>query len=74
MYPNDEKPGCCNGGCWLMCGAACCHLHWLVALFKRGDMRNKFDIKGDGCTDCLVSAESITPQRQHLDRFAEYVL
>ena len=38
-----------------MCGALCCHLHWLAALFKRGDTRAKFDIRGDGCTDCLVN-------------------
>ena len=37
-----------------MCAAGCCHLHWLVTLFKRGDMRAKFGIQGDGCTDCLV--------------------
>lgn len=52
--PNDDTPGMCNGPCWLMCGASCLHLHWLVALFKRGDTRNKFGVKGDGCTDCLV--------------------
>ena len=54
-FPSEETPGLCNGPCWLMYGAACCHLHWLVALFKRGDTRAKFGIRGDGCTDCLVS-------------------
>ncbi|KAK3052143.1 hypothetical protein LTR09_006735 [Extremus antarcticus] len=38
-----------------MCGAGCLHLHWVVALLKRGDTRNKFGVKGDGCTDCLAS-------------------
>lgn len=54
-FPSEEEPEMCNGPCWLMYGAACCHLHWLVALFKRGDTRAKFGIRGDGCTDCLAS-------------------
>lgn len=54
-FPDDDKTDFMNGSCALMCGAGCCHLHWLVTLFKRGDMRAKFGINGDGCTDCLVS-------------------
>ena len=54
-FPSEETPGLFNGACFLMYAAACCHLHWLPALFKRGDTRSKFGIRGDGCTDCLVS-------------------
>ena len=41
-----------------MCGAIWCHLHWIPALLKRGEIRSKFGIKGNGCKDCLVSYKS----------------
>lgn len=65
-YPDDETPGMCNGSCWLMCGASVVQLHWLVALFKRGDTRNKFGVRGDGCTDCLVCCISSTLGGPHV--------
>jgi Cys-rich protein (TIGR01571 family) len=47
---------CCSGGCWGYAALmGCCPC---VAVFfscmQRGDIRSKYHIEGDACTDCLA--------------------
>lgn len=57
-FPDSRKESIdtCNADCGLMCLAGCCYLHWLPLMIKRSDVRKKFNIGGNGCTDCLVAA------------------
>lgn len=33
---------------------ACCGLGWVLSMMNRGQVRERYGIKGDGCTDCLT--------------------
>ncbi|KXT11287.1 hypothetical protein AC579_1671 [Pseudocercospora musae] len=57
QFPNQNKEDFsnCSSGCWIFCGASCFHFGWLATLLKRMELRERFGIQGNGCTDCLVS-------------------
>nr|POE79569.1 ribosome-releasing factor 2, mitochondrial [Quercus suber] len=42
-----------NGDCAIFCLASCCHLGWIPTMLKRGEIRSRFGVRGDGCKDCL---------------------
>ncbi|KAK4506590.1 hypothetical protein PRZ48_000322 [Zasmidium cellare] len=59
-FPDTDKDHydnvACNGPCWLFFGAGfCCGLQFIPLMFKRGEVRDRFGIKGDGFADCMAS-------------------
>ncbi|KAF2027325.1 hypothetical protein EK21DRAFT_114953 [Setomelanomma holmii] len=46
---------CCNLACTGLCGLACLGISFVMPMLSRGDMRAKYHIKGNGCTDCLCA-------------------
>jgi Cys-rich protein (TIGR01571 family) len=54
--PGNPNPEMCNGDCMIMCGimylTGC---GWIYAMIKRGEIRERFGIKGDGMNDCCAS-------------------
>lgn len=53
--PDPEKLSNWNGPCAIMCAANCFSLGWIPIWLQRTEIRNRFGIEGNGCTDCLVS-------------------
>ncbi|KAF2096684.1 PLAC8-domain-containing protein [Rhizodiscina lignyota] len=46
----------CNGACWGHFGLmACCGVQWVLQFMQRGELRRRYNIDGNGCTDCLCS-------------------
>ncbi|KAH8594697.1 PLAC8 family-domain-containing protein [Bisporella sp. PMI_857] len=46
-----------NNDCLIFAGAQyCCGLSWILTFFKRGEIREKYNIKGNQLEDCLFSA------------------
>jgi Cys-rich protein (TIGR01571 family) len=65
IYPsNDSKlMDTCNSNCWLSALSAvpsCC-LYTIPTMFKREEVRERFNIKGNLCEDCLVSLGESNP-------------
>ena len=66
-----EKYSCCNTSvglpifgrkfvnntaqCAAFCGMACVGLSWILPLTNRGDVREKYDLAGNDCKDCLCT-------------------
>jgi len=45
-----------NNDCIMWAGAQyVCGLSWILTMMKRGEIREKYDIKGDQMSDCLMS-------------------
>jgi Cys-rich protein (TIGR01571 family) len=44
-----------SSGCAIMCIADYVHLFCIPLWMKRQEMRRRFNIKGNGCTDCLAA-------------------
>ncbi|KAH7093630.1 PLAC8 family-domain-containing protein [Paraphoma chrysanthemicola] len=45
----------CNLACAGFCGLACLGISFVMPMLSRGDMRAKYHLKGNGCTDCLCA-------------------
>jgi Cys-rich protein (TIGR01571 family) len=52
---DESKLETFNGDCMIAYAAGCFGLTFLPIMFKRAEIRQRFDIPGDGCTDCLLS-------------------
>jgi hypothetical protein len=37
------------------CGLACIGISFIMPMLNRGDMRAKYHLSGNGCTDCLCA-------------------
>lgn len=57
--PQNELSNC-TGDCWLFCCLGQVGFAWVLAMMKRGEIRDRFNIDGDGFKDCL-SACCCTP-------------
>jgi hypothetical protein len=33
----------------------CCGMQWIIQMMQRGEIRKKYGLKGNGCTDCLCA-------------------
>lgn len=44
-----------NGNCALYCLSGYIGMNWIPQMLKRGEFRDSHSIKGNACTDCLVS-------------------
>lgn len=55
--PDPERGGSgCNGDCFVHgCITACFGVGWVLQIGSRGNIRNRYSIKGGGCGDCLTS-------------------
>ncbi|KAG6828318.1 hypothetical protein H0H92_008381 [Tricholoma furcatifolium] len=54
--PDPEKGGICSGDCILYGAvAACCGIGCLLQIGTRGNVRQRYGIKGGTCGDCLSS-------------------
>lgn len=54
-FPDTSTPGIFDANCFIFCLSGYFGLHWLPIMLKRGKVRGRFGIEGNGCTDCLVS-------------------
>ncbi|KAF2250060.1 PLAC8-domain-containing protein [Trematosphaeria pertusa] len=52
---NMSGHSCCNGSCAAFCGLMCLGVPFILPWINRGDMRAKYHLKGNGCTDCLCA-------------------
>lgn len=52
---NKDHYNLFNANCAVLFLASYVHLGWLPIMLKRQEMRQKFNIRGDGCQDCLIS-------------------
>ncbi|KAF2023513.1 hypothetical protein EK21DRAFT_80733 [Setomelanomma holmii] len=54
---NDDMKGysCCNHSCAGFCGLICLGISFVMLMMNRGDMRAKYHLKGNRCTDCLCA-------------------
>jgi len=46
---------CCNGSCMGFAALGCLGVQAILQCAHRGNIRSKYDIEGDNCTDCLVA-------------------
>lgn len=53
--PSDMDPSGCNGDCAAWCALQCISAGPLLQCMNRGQLRNKHNIDGNACTDCLIS-------------------
>ncbi|KAH6868990.1 PLAC8 family-domain-containing protein [Thelonectria olida] len=54
--PTMRNARTCNSGCAIFCGIqcfTCCG--WIYSMMKRGEVRERFGIKGSAMNDCCVS-------------------
>ncbi|KAJ8508710.1 hypothetical protein ONZ45_g9035 [Pleurotus djamor] len=56
-YPDPEHGGSgCNGDCFVHgCITACFGAGWVLQIGTRGNIRDRYRIKGGGCGDCLTA-------------------
>ncbi|KAH8902179.1 PLAC8-domain-containing protein [Coniochaeta sp. PMI_546] len=54
--PRDRDPGCCNAWCVGYCALEMAgHWGFILGMLQRKQVRDRYDIKGGGCSDCCVS-------------------
>ncbi|KAI1813189.1 PLAC8-domain-containing protein [Poronia punctata] len=54
--PSMESADMLNSDCMIHGGLTCfTGCGWIYAMIKRGEIREKYNIKGSGCNDCCVS-------------------
>ncbi|CAK7218113.1 hypothetical protein SCUCBS95973_003379 [Sporothrix curviconia] len=44
-----------NTSCLLLCGSACCGLHWIPMSLQRADIREKYNLEGNCIVDIAAS-------------------
>lgn len=44
-----------NPQCMAFCGLACFGISFVLPMMNRSDVRAKYHLKGNGCTDCLCA-------------------
>ncbi|CAK7231139.1 hypothetical protein SEUCBS140593_007825 [Sporothrix eucalyptigena] len=44
-----------NTSCLLLCGSACCGLHWIPMALQRADIRTKYNLEGNCIVDIAAS-------------------
>ncbi|KAK0272169.1 hypothetical protein LTR91_010223 [Friedmanniomyces endolithicus] len=56
-YPetNRDEFSLFSSGCFILGISNYCGLQWIPVWLKRKELRSRFGIQGNGCTDCLVS-------------------
>ncbi|KAF2230811.1 PLAC8-domain-containing protein [Viridothelium virens] len=50
-----EKYDTCNGSCWGYCGLMVCGFQWVWQAMNRSEMRAKYHLEGNLCTDLLCA-------------------
>ncbi|KAF1349257.1 PLAC8-domain-containing protein [Lizonia empirigonia] len=50
-----SKYSCCNTSCAIFSGMACAGLSWILPLMNRGEVRDTYNLTGNGCKDCLCA-------------------
>lgn len=58
LYPSNDRELLepCDTNCWLYYLSGVFGMAWIPMMLKREDLRDRFNIEGDLCTDCIVSA------------------
>ncbi|KAF2455708.1 PLAC8 family-domain-containing protein [Lineolata rhizophorae] len=46
---------CCNGSCTAHAALTFCGVGWILQLMQRGELRHRYQLEGNGCTDCLCA-------------------
>ncbi|EME50183.1 hypothetical protein DOTSEDRAFT_165215 [Dothistroma septosporum NZE10] len=56
-FPDDntEEFSNCTGDCWLFCCIGQVGFAWILAMMRRGEIRNRFNIEGGSFEDCLLA-------------------
>ncbi|KAF2666618.1 PLAC8-domain-containing protein [Microthyrium microscopicum] len=73
-----NKDGMLNGysSCNMNCCAWACLAHfgcqWILQMMSRGEIRRKYNLKGDGCTDCLCACCCTPCDLAQQDKEAEH--
>ncbi|OCK76118.1 hypothetical protein K432DRAFT_336263 [Lepidopterella palustris CBS 459.81] len=52
---NLDGYSCCNGSCVGFAALTYCGFSWIMAMLQRGDIRSSYQLKGNGCKDCLCA-------------------
>lgn len=52
----NQSDSMTNGSCSIWFLSSCIGLWWVPQMLRRQEMRQRFDIEGNGCTDFLVTA------------------
>ncbi|CAN8096788.1 unnamed protein product [Discula destructiva] len=50
---NMEGYDSVNSSCMIFTASLCLGLNWMPVWLQRADMRKKYNLQGNGCTDCL---------------------
>ncbi|KAF2204333.1 PLAC8-domain-containing protein [Delitschia confertaspora ATCC 74209] len=69
---NMQNYSCTNSACLIYAGMACLGLSWIPAMLERGDLREKYHLKGNGCTDCLCACCCAPCDLTQQDKETEY--
>ncbi|KAH6908820.1 PLAC8 family-domain-containing protein [Coprinopsis sp. MPI-PUGE-AT-0042] len=48
---DPDNGGTCGSDCWIHCLTGCLGVSCLMQMWNRGDMRQRYNIKGSGCGD-----------------------
>jgi len=44
-----------NGNCVGYYALTCCGMQWIMQMMQRGEIRERYGLTGNGCTDCLCA-------------------
>ncbi|KAF2748507.1 PLAC8-domain-containing protein [Sporormia fimetaria CBS 119925] len=61
-----------NPSCAAFCGLTCLGVGFILPMISRGDMRAKYALKGDACTDCLLACCCAPCDLTQQDKEAEH--
>jgi len=61
-----------NGSCLAFCGLSCLGISFVLPMLSRGDMRAKYQLKGNACADCLCACCCQPCDLTQQDKEAQY--
>ncbi|KAF2435470.1 hypothetical protein EJ08DRAFT_729960 [Tothia fuscella] len=61
-----------NGDCCLYWATTCFTMQWIPLMLQRGDIREKYGLKGNSCTDCLCAGFCTPCALTQCDKEVEY--
>ncbi|KAI1180711.1 PLAC8 family-domain-containing protein [Nemania sp. FL0916] len=53
--PSLQSADLLNSDCLIHGALTCCGCGWIYQMLKRGEIRERYGVKGSGCGDCCVS-------------------